>query len=51
MQIIELTAKITDQHEIHLKLPEKINSDSVKRVITITDAKNKSNIYGKVSFL
>ena len=33
MQAIELTAQITEQHEIHLKLPEKINADSVKVIV------------------
>ena len=33
MQAIELTAQITEQHEIHLKLPEKINTDSVKVIV------------------
>jgi len=33
MQAIELTAQITEKHEIHLKLPEKINADSVKVIV------------------
>ena len=33
MQAIELTAQITEKHEIHLKLPEKINAGSVKVIV------------------
>ncbi len=33
MQAIELTAQITKQHEIHLKLPDDINASSVRVIV------------------
>ena len=39
MQAIELMAQITEQNEIHLKLPEKINAGSVKVIVMYENPK------------
>ncbi len=47
MQAIELTAQITKQHEIYLKLPDTISATNVKVIVmyenpkTITDTKKR----------
>lgn len=51
MQAIELTAQITNQHEIHLKLPDDINASSVKVIImyenTQTPPQAKKRVFGQ----
>ena len=51
MQAIELTAKITKQHEIHLKLPDDINASNVKVIVmyenTETPPQTKKRVFGQ----
>jgi hypothetical protein len=51
MQAIELTAQITKQHEIHLKLPDDINATNVKVIVmyenTETPPQTKTRVFGQ----
>ena len=51
MQALELTAQITKQHEIHLKLPDDINANSVKVIVmyenTETTPQTEKRVFGQ----
>lgn len=51
MQAIELTAQVTPQHEIHLKLPKDINASNVKVIVMYEEPKistePKKRVFGQ----
>ena len=51
MQAIELTAQVTKQHEIHLKLPDDISASNVKVIVmyenTETVPQAKKRVFGQ----
>jgi hypothetical protein len=50
MQAIELDAEVTSDHEIHLKLPNSIHSQTVKVIVLYEHEKEALTTAGKRTF-
>ncbi len=50
MQAIEMKSQITETHEIHLKLPDKVKSGPVKVIIMYEEEQNITSLPKKRQF-